>query len=143
MLDKLVTLFDQGLSTRQIAKQIGMSKSYAHTLLSKLGLARSKSEAAVLRQPSTSKHWRTCRQVARNIWSRANGPIPKDYHIHHIDGNFTNNELSNLQCLTAAEHMRITHAGPEYHIPRHLRPARKAYMKAYLAEYHARKTRKL
>lgn len=30
-----------------------------------------------------------------------------DEHVHHIDGNHKNNELSNLQVLTAPEHCKI------------------------------------
>lgn len=45
----------------------------------------------------------------RKIWKEANGPIPLDefgrsYHIHHIDGDPTNNELSNLLCLSPNDH---------------------------------------
>ena len=42
----------------------------------------------------------------REIWKQANGPIPDGYHIHHIDGNSFNNELSNLGCVPVAEHLR-------------------------------------
>jgi hypothetical protein len=32
------------------------------------------------------------------------GEIPKGYHIHHKDGNPSNNEISNLECLSPKEH---------------------------------------
>jgi endogenous inhibitor of DNA gyrase (YacG/DUF329 family) len=38
------------------------------------------------------------------VWSAANGPPPKDCVIHHKDRNPLNNDLSNLQCMTTAEH---------------------------------------
>ena len=38
------------------------------------------------------------------------GPIPPNYHIHHIDGNQYNNDPSNLQALPASIH---------YHMKRH------------------------
>ena len=41
------------------------------------------------------------------IWEKANGPIPKGYEIHHIDGNPDNNDLSNLACIPAKEHRKI------------------------------------
>lgn len=138
---ELIELFQSGLSTRQIAVKIGLSKSYTFKLLTQLGLTRSRSEAAILRQPPTSKHWRSSRQQARKVWERNVGPIPEGYHIHHKDNDFTNNALENLECLSAAEHMHITHAGPEFHIPRHLRSKRKEYMKAYLKEYSKRATK--
>ena len=53
----------------------------------------------------------------REIWKQANGAVPDGYHIHHIDGNPLNNELSNLGCVPVAEHLH--HHGdlpksPEY-----------------------------
>jgi len=44
------------------------------------------------------------------IWERANGERPLGYHIHHIDGNKSNYELSNLICLSPSDHQKI-HAG--------------------------------
>lgn len=48
----------------------------------------------------------------RKIWIKAFGEIPKDkfgrsYHIHHIDGNPNNNDLSNLSCVSAQKHYEI------------------------------------
>lgn len=48
----------------------------------------------------------------RKIYESNFGPILKDengrsYEIHHIDGNHTNNELSNLQCINIQEHYNI------------------------------------
>lgn len=46
---------------------------------------------------------------------------PNVHHIHHIDGNHSNNVIENLQCLTKEEHCRIHgdykhfgHGKPEY-----------------------------
>lgn len=41
------------------------------------------------------------------IWIINNGPIPKGCHIHHIDGNKLNNDISNLQCMTKGEHSAL------------------------------------
>ena len=48
----------------------------------------------------------------RDIWKRSFGEIPKDtdgvsYEIHHIDGNRSNNCLSNLKCVSIEEHFNI------------------------------------
>ena len=41
----------------------------------------------------------------RAVWSKTHGPIPHGTHIHHIDSNWDNNEVGNLECLTRREHM--------------------------------------
>ncbi len=45
------------------------------------------------------------------IWELHNGKIPEGYIIHHKDCNPLNNELSNLQCMSAAEHVSLHHLG--------------------------------
>lgn len=51
----------------------------------------------------------------RKIYEQHFGPIPKDsngrsYEIHHIDGNHSNNDPSNLKCVTIQEHYDIHHS---------------------------------
>jgi hypothetical protein len=58
------------------------------------------------------KNKRESTALARKIWVHANGPIPKDvsgrsYEIHHIDGNWRNNSLENLACVSIQEHYEI------------------------------------
>jgi hypothetical protein len=44
----------------------------------------------------------------RKIWEEYNGKkIPKGYHIHHIDGNHSNNDPNNLICCSPQEHWNI------------------------------------
>lgn len=38
------------------------------------------------------------------VWEYYNGVIPGGYHVHHIDESKDNNEIENLQLLTASEH---------------------------------------
>lgn len=45
----------------------------------------------------------------RDIWKKHFGEIPKDeygisFEIHHIDGDRTNNNLKNLECLSIEQH---------------------------------------
>lgn len=44
------------------------------------------------------------------VWEHYNGPVPKGYHVHHIDHNPDNNEIENLQLLSEHEHLCL-HAG--------------------------------
>lgn len=39
------------------------------------------------------------------VWEYYNGPVPKGYHVHHIDHNPDNNEIENLQLLSEHEHL--------------------------------------
>jgi hypothetical protein len=46
------------------------------------------------------------------VWKQNFGPIPRDkegrsYEIHHIDGNHSNNHISNLKLVTIQEHYNI------------------------------------
>lgn len=43
----------------------------------------------------------------RYVWEFYNCKIPKGYHVHHIDGNKANNDISNLQLLKGTEHWAL------------------------------------
>lgn len=44
--------------------------------------------------------------VHRLVWEAANGPIPDDKEINHIDGVKTHNWITNLELVTHAENIR-------------------------------------
>lgn len=52
------------------------------------------------------------RRLHREVWAAANGAIPDGWHVHHRDGNCSNNHPSNLQILSAVEH--LSHHAVEY-----------------------------
>ena len=43
----------------------------------------------------------------RQIYEDYYGSIPEGYEIHHIDGDRSNNDISNLKCVTTQEHYDI------------------------------------
>lgn len=46
--------------------------------------------------------------IHRVVWLYYHGDIPEgDYEVHHIDENKSNNDVSNLQLLTRAEHQKL------------------------------------
>ena len=55
----------------------------------------------------------------RKIYETHHGPIPTDtngrsYDVHHIDGNHSNNNPTNLKAVTIQEHYDIHYALKEY-----------------------------
>lgn len=51
----------------------------------------------------------------RKVWTDHKGPVPKDndgrsYEVHHIDGDPSNNKISNLVCVSIEEHYHIHHS---------------------------------
>lgn len=46
----------------------------------------------------------------RQVWLDAGREIPSGWHIHHVDHDNDNNDISNLECLPASEHLRRHHA---------------------------------
>jgi hypothetical protein len=71
---------------------------------------------------------RHAKQLHRAVWEFYNGPIPDGCHIHHVDGNKDNNDISNLECISAKEHISM-------HSKRLMQdPARKEANRQQLAE---------
>lgn len=40
------------------------------------------------------------------VWEYYNGEIPKGYHVHHIDHDGLNNDISNLKLMEEKEHLK-------------------------------------
>lgn len=45
------------------------------------------------------------KRLHRAVWEYYNGEIPKGHHIHHIDEDKSNNDISNLALLSSTEHL--------------------------------------
>lgn len=43
----------------------------------------------------------------RALWEKHYGPIPEGYHVHHLDHDRENNDISNYALLPASAHMRL------------------------------------
>ncbi len=41
------------------------------------------------------------------VWEKENGKVPNGYHVHHINENKYDNEISNLKLLTTKEHLSL------------------------------------
>lgn len=60
-------------------------------------------------------------RLHRAVWAQAHGPIPEGYHVHHIDGDPGNNDLSNLELVHNSKH-----------IHKHLTEERLAALRAHM-----------
>lgn len=78
-----------------------------------------------------------CKRLHVYVWEKHNGPIPKGYHIHHIDHNTNNNEIDNLQLMTMSEHLSL-HGQDESHKAKARRNLAK-YAQPKAAEWHKSK----
>ena len=57
---------------------------------------------------------RNGKRLHRTVCEFFNGEIPAGYHVHHIDGDRTNNEPDNLMPMRDAQHIHI-HATSDEH----------------------------
>ena len=46
------------------------------------------------------------------LWEAVNGPVPRGYHLHHVNHNGLDNRLENLELVDPTTHKRI-HSGCE------------------------------
>ncbi|MGL6095002.1 MAG: HNH endonuclease signature motif containing protein [Fimbriiglobus sp.] len=58
------------------------------------------------------------RYLHRDKWTDRHGPIPAGHEVHHKDGNPLNNRLTNLVCITVAEHRRLEGMAGSFDTPR-------------------------
>lgn len=124
LVEEAMRLYKIGLSSRQVAVQLKCGHTSVVVAAKAAGLSRTREEANQLRQPSIRKHWRAARKAARKVWKRQVGHIPSGYHIHHKNGDYTDNRIENLEALSVEDHRRA-HG---WMCPG---PARTAYIKAY------------
>lgn len=43
----------------------------------------------------------------RAVWEHYNGPIPDGWDVHHKDRDRTNNDISNLACMSKSDHTKL------------------------------------
>ena len=132
---EVVILYKAGLSTHKISAKLGISVRTIGRWLHKAGVMRDGNKPGVYTKFTNSS---TTHRQARQIWIKVNGNIPKDYVIHHIDEDYTNNKLSNLRCMPRGEHSKLHNSGLEYDTPYWKRPSAVARRTAYHKEYYKR-----
>lgn len=104
-------LYLSGISTKAIAKQIG-GCTYGAIQWIVRDIMRRPADAISLAKPPRSMKPSATRARARGIVRRALGQTGetvwgKQIHVHHRDGDCTNNDPSNLEVLSASTHIRL------------------------------------
>ena len=56
---------------------------------------------------STENETKARKRMHVYVWEYFYGSVPEGYHIHHIDGDKSNNAIQNLQLLSAKEHEKL------------------------------------
>ena len=137
----VIELYRSGLTTRKVAEMVGLSPSYVAKLCRIAGIARTTSEVTRNRPRKATTHWRSLRNRARKLVATHLGrKLESTEHVHHKDGNYLNNSLDNLEILDPRTHAH-RHQPPNP-VPRHLRPARRAYMAQYWRARHPPRERR-
>lgn len=72
----------------------------------------------------------------RDVWEFHNGPIPEGHEVHHIDEDTSNNDISNLECLPAAQHRSMEHSGKAAHAKSDEQREHLARIREQAAEWH-------
>lgn len=120
------SLYSEGQSLRGVASQLGLSYSHAKCAVERSGVQlRTKSEARrVAWRSGRYLRYHGGRCIDKNgyvlitvegkripehrlVWEHHNGPIPKGWHVHHINGIKDDNRIENLQAMSVKEHAHI------------------------------------
>lgn len=125
------SLYNDGLSMNRISAIIGITPSGVRKYFVKYGIER-RGKAEIFKSHDTNPAWKGGRHIAGNgyveifmpnhpnanvrkyvyehqlVMERKIGrPLKKGEVVHHIDGDKTNNKISNLLLLTASEHAKL------------------------------------
>src|SRR3990167_10299143 len=110
--------YQKGFSCQEIAQMFSVSRQAVWGWLVNNGYALRKKKILpfiIYREikftPSGNGYYRATGRkkhlsLHRYKWECEVGSIPVDYDIHHKDGDKTNNNLENLECLSKAEHTK-------------------------------------
>jgi site-specific DNA-cytosine methylase len=117
-------LYQQGFSCEDVGKAFGVGRNSVWKVLKNHGYdLRAKKLLPFIEfegkryTPDNDGYYRCTERdhnifLHRVIWEQQNGAIPDGYHIHHKNGDKSDNRIENLECVTPSEHGTI-HGFPE------------------------------
>ena len=131
-------IYGMGYSSRETALILGISKSCVGKAIKDNLLGRDRISQAIEKSPVIKgDNWRSCRCTARKKYQRFHGvKLDRKTHVHHIDGDYKNNDISNLTILSASDHARLHGTNPN---KKWTMEYKREYMKKYLRDYYKRK----
>ncbi len=104
--EEIRRLYTAGLSVKQIARLLDIGRGVIQWFCK--DIMRPGWIAIRLRRIRTSTKASACRRAARGIMERHLGQrLPRRLHVHHKDGDYTNNSLANLAVIDAGDHVRL------------------------------------
>lgn len=114
--------YQEGLSLAEVAGEFGVSRQSVYGLFAGRGWEM-RSRPAPLEGVEFNGRRYTLRNTGyfgatagdrgllhRHVWAFHHGDIPAGFDIHHRDHNRTNNDISNLECLSKDAHTRLHQA---------------------------------
>jgi hypothetical protein len=124
--------YSAGKSMNEIGKQLGITSSAVRKYFVKYGIERRKTTDFFSSDHTKAPNWKGDRHIQSNgyvsVWCPEHPNVHKDGRIyehqlvmeehigrylkpgevvHHIDGDKTNNDISNLMLLTNSDHMKL------------------------------------
>jgi hypothetical protein len=116
--NKVVELYNSGLSHAQIAEILGCSRQTIYDICRlRPDYKPRKAMPAECQFFNGVKYTKRAngyflstkgdrKLIHRIVWEYYNGPIPENYDVHHRDHNKSNNAIENLEMLPKDEHAR-------------------------------------
>lgn len=117
LYEEMYQKYSEGYSLSEVGKMFGMTRqsvysgfkrrNYKLRKKKKLPFITYKGVKFTLRNHGYYSRTDGDRELMhRFVWVDKKGEIPKGYDIHHVDGDKTNNDIKNLECITKEEHTR-------------------------------------
>jgi transposase len=113
---EIVNLYKQGFTYEEIGKMFNRTKQSIYDLLKRHNLIVPRKFLPFfmvdgMRFSINSQGYYACRtkklRLHIYLWEKENGKKPDGYDLHHIDGDKSNNNLSNLLLVNHKEHGRL------------------------------------
>ena len=117
-LNEIKSLYNQGYSCAEVGKIVGASRQAVWGIMKSHNI-KTREKKLLPYIIYDDKKWTVSKTTGyyrltksrkvnislhRYVWEKEVGKIPSGYDIHHIDGDKTNNDVKNLECLSKAEH---------------------------------------